>query len=153
MRAGGDRSDPALPNVDVRKRIISALEHFWRSNVNSALALTSNRDSIKYESNLMLNGETVSREIHSLSDFKRNTHEFIEQLKQTGEPVVLTINGRAKIVVQDADSYQRMLELLDRAETIEAIREGLDAVKLGNTISLDQFDKEMRRKIRTPKKK
>ncbi len=101
----------------------------------------------------MLNGETVSREIHSLSDFKRNTHEFIEQLKQTGEPVVLTINGRAKIVVQDADSYQRMLELLDRAETIEAIREGLDAVKLGNTISLDQFDKEMRRKIRTPKKK
>jgi prevent-host-death family protein len=105
----------------------------------------------------MLNGErimlNISRDIHSLSDFKRNTHEFIEQLEQTGEPVVLTINGRAKIVVQDADSYQRMLELLDRAETIEAIREGLDAVKLGNTMSLDQFDKEMRKKIRTPKKK
>jgi prevent-host-death family protein len=105
----------------------------------------------------MLNGErimlNIRRDIHSLSDFKRNTQEFIEQLEQTGEPVVLTINGRARVVVQVADSYQRMLELLDRAETIEAIREGLDAVKLGNTMSLDQFDKEMRNKIRTPKKK
>ena len=95
----------------------------------------------------------ISRNIHSLSDFKRNTQEFIEQLEQTGEPVVLTINGRARVVVQDAESYQRLLELLNRAETIEAIREGLDAVKLGNTMSLDQFDNAMRKKVRTPKNK
>ena len=38
--------------------------------------------------------------------------------------LVLTVNGKAEIVVQDAESYQRMLELLDRAETVEALREG-----------------------------
>ena len=94
----------------------------------------------------------IGRDIHSLSDFKRKTPEFIKQLEKTGEPVVLTINGRAKLVVQDAESYQRMLELLERAETIEAIREGLESVKQGKTMSLEQFDKEMRKKIRAPKK-
>ena len=95
----------------------------------------------------------LGRDIHSLSDFKRKTPEFIEQLEKTGEPVVLTINGRAKLVVQDAESYQRMLELLDRAETIEAIREGLESVRQGKTMSLDQFDKEMRKQIRASKKR
>jgi prevent-host-death family protein len=95
----------------------------------------------------------IGRDILSLSDFKRKTPEFIEQLEKTGRPVVLTINGRAKLVVQDAESYQRMLELLDRAEAIEGIREGLESVRQGKTMSLDQFDKAMRKKIRSPKKR
>ncbi len=94
----------------------------------------------------------ISRDIHSLSDFKRNTTDFLEQMEKTGAPVVLTINGKAKIVVQDAESYQRMLELLDKAETVEAIRQGLSDVEAGKTMSLDQFDKEMRKKVRAPKK-
>ena len=55
-------------------------------------------------------------------------------------------------MVQDAASYQRMLELLDRAKTIGAIREGLESVKQGKTMSLNQFDKQMRKKFRVPKK-
>jgi prevent-host-death family protein len=94
----------------------------------------------------------INRDIHSLSEFKRNTPEFIEQLEKTRKPVVLTINGRAKVVVQDAESYQRMIELLDRAETIEAIREGLEAVRQGKTMSLDSFDQEMRKRMRKASK-
>ncbi len=95
----------------------------------------------------------IGRDIHSLSDFKRKTPEFIDQLEKTGEPVVLTINGRAKLVVQDATSYQRMLELLERAETIEAIRDGLASVRQGKTMSLDQFDRKMRKKMGAPTKR
>jgi prevent-host-death family protein len=112
--------------------------------------------NIKYESYLVLEEEAMlnlDRDIHSLSDFKRKTPEFIEQLEETGEPVVLTINGRAKLIVQDAASYQKMLELLDRAETIEAIREGLESVRQGKTMSLTQFDRGMRKKFRPSKKK
>ena len=50
----------------------------------------------------------ISRDIHSLTDFKKNTSEFINQLKQTGEPLVLTINGKAELVVQDAAAYQKL---------------------------------------------
>lgn len=94
----------------------------------------------------------IGRDIQSLSDFKRKTPKFLEQLEKTGEPVVLTINGRAKLVVQDAKSYQRMLELLEQAETIEAIRDGLESVRRGKTMSLDQFDRKIRRKFGTRSK-
>jgi prevent-host-death family protein len=95
----------------------------------------------------------LERDIHSLSDFKRNTAEFLDQLEKTGEPVILTINGRAKLVVQDAASYQRHRELMDRAEAIEAIRVGLESAKQGKTMSIEKFDQEMRKTIRAAKKR
>ncbi len=49
----------------------------------------------------------LNRDINSLSNFKRNTPEFLRQLKETGHPVVLTINGKAELVVQDTTSYQK----------------------------------------------
>ena len=93
------------------------------------------------------------KDIESLTAFKRNTNEYVKKMKKSGNPLVLTVNGKAELVVQDAESYQRMLEILDRAETIEAVREGLESVSQGRTMSLDDFDREMRRKIRSPKKR
>jgi prevent-host-death family protein len=93
------------------------------------------------------------KDIESLTAFKRNTTEYVKKIKASGNPLVLTVNGKAEIVVQDAESYQRMLEVLDRAETIEALREGLESVRQGKTMSLDQFDKEMRKRIGDPKKR
>jgi prevent-host-death family protein len=49
--------------------------------------------------------------IHSLTDFKRNTSLYIEKMKESKFPIVLTVNGEAELVVQDAQAYQ---ELLDR---------------------------------------
>jgi prevent-host-death family protein len=83
----------------------------------------------------------VSRDIHSLTDFKRNTPEFLKQLRETGEAVVLTINGKAELVVQDARSYQKLRELAQRLETIEAVQEGLASMKRGEGRPMDQvFD-------------
>jgi prevent-host-death family protein len=93
------------------------------------------------------------KDIESLTAFKRNTTEYVKRIKKSGNPLVLTVNGKAEIVVQDAESYQRMLEVLDRAETIEALREGLASVRRGKTMSLDRFDKEMQKRIRAPKKR
>ena len=73
----------------------------------------------------------ISRDIHPLTDFKRNTTEFLAQLKQTGDPVVLTINGRAEIVVQDASAYQKLLEQVKRQQILDGIRQGLDEMKAG----------------------
>jgi prevent-host-death family protein len=70
-------------------------------------------------------------EINSLSNFKRNTGEFIKQLKETGKPIVLTINGKAELVVQDAGSYQKILEMTERLETIEALKPAIEEMKAG----------------------
>ena len=70
-------------------------------------------------------------EINSLSNFKRNTSVFIEQLKETGKPIILTINGKAELVVQDAGSYQKILEITERLETIEALKPAIEEMKAG----------------------
>jgi len=88
----------------------------------------------------------ISRDIHSLSSFKRNTPSFIEQMKQTGEAVVLTVNGKAEIVVQDAQSYQKLLDALERLEAIAGIKQGLEDVEAGRTVSMEEFEQEMRQK-------
>ena len=54
----------------------------------------------------------LSRDIQSLSTFKRNTNELISQMKETGNPIVLTVNGKAELVVQDAVAYQQLLDTL-----------------------------------------
>ena len=73
----------------------------------------------------------LDRDIHPLTDFKRNTVQFLDQLKQTGEPVILTINGKAEIVVQDAASYQKLLDIAEEAKVLEGIRLGLEDMKAG----------------------
>ena len=59
----------------------------------------------------------IGRDIHPLSDFKRKTGELIEQLKDTGRPVVLTLNGRPEVVVQNAAAYQTLLDRLRECES------------------------------------
>lgn len=83
----------------------------------------------------------LSRDVHPLTDFKRHTPEFLRQLKKSGHPLVLTVNGKVEIVVQDAKSYQRLLNLAERLETIEAVKEGLASIDKGEGRSIDEvFD-------------
>lgn len=78
----------------------------------------------------------LSQGIDSLTNFKRQTADYLARLHKTGEPVVLTVNGKAEVVVQDAAAYQKLLDAAQRAErdeTVAAIREGLADVKAGRT--------------------
>jgi len=70
-------------------------------------------------------------DIYSLTDFQRHAREHMERLKHTGRPEVLTVNGKAELVVQDAASYQKLLDLLDQAEALAGIRQGLDSMHRG----------------------
>lgn len=70
-------------------------------------------------------------EIHSLSDFQRNTKEHLREMERSGHPRVLTVNGKAKLVVQDARSYQKLLQLAEQAETIAILRRRLASVRRG----------------------
>lgn len=54
--------------------------------------------------------------IHPLTDFKRNAKAFVDQIKATKSPIVLTVNGKAEVVIQDAVAFQEMQERLQQAE-------------------------------------
>jgi len=70
----------------------------------------------------------VTKDIHSLTTFKRNSSGLMKQMKKTGRPLVLTIKGKAEVVLLDAATYQQIADYLD---AVAGIREGLDQMKKG----------------------
>jgi prevent-host-death family protein len=92
----------------------------------------------------------IEKDIRSLSDFKRHTGEFLEQIRDSGHPLVLTINGKAELIVQDAASYQKLLRRVDELEALEGIGRGVADVEADRVISLQQFERKFRRKRDLP---
>ena len=71
------------------------------------------------------------RDIRSLTDFQRNAKSCISRVKASKSPLVVTVNGAAEVVVQDAGSYQEMVDRLREFEDLAAIREGIAQAEAG----------------------
>ena len=69
--------------------------------------------------------------IQSLTEFQRNTRKHIKRLKRTGRPEVLTVNGQAELIVQDAMSYQKLLDRAEGAEQSARLRRGIADYRAG----------------------
>jgi len=65
---------------------------------------------------------SITEDIRSITDLKRNTNSVLEQIHRTKRPVVLTVNGKAEAVLLDAKEYEKianafnLLKLLIPAE-------------------------------------
>ncbi|MCC5616822.1 type II toxin-antitoxin system Phd/YefM family antitoxin [Nostoc sp. CHAB 5836] len=86
------------------------------------------------------------RNIYPLSEFQRSAKAFLEKLRGTKEPIILTVNGKASVVVQDAQSYQELLDRLELLETSVGIRKSLEQFELGLGIPLDKAFEQLRTK-------
>jgi prevent-host-death family protein len=86
------------------------------------------------------------KDIHPLTDFQRHTKAHLKRLKETGRPQVLTVNGRAELVVQDAEAYQALLAAVDRAEAQDAIRRGLEDITAGRRRPFADAMEDLRRR-------
>jgi prevent-host-death family protein len=93
----------------------------------------------KFNLNLATNIMKLTRDIQSLSVFKRDSSKFVKQMKKSKQPIVLTVNGKASLVVQDAESYEELLATKEKMETLKAIQKGLADIKDGRSKSSEQF--------------
>ena len=81
----------------------------------------------------------IADDIQSLTTFRRRSGDFMKQLKRTKRPVVLTVKGRAAAAVQDAEAYQRLLDIAAGADPEEGIRQGLEDAKKGRVQPARKF--------------
>jgi len=81
----------------------------------------------------------ITNDIQSLTTFRRRSGDFMKQLKKTKRPVVLTVKGKAAAIVQDAEAYQRLLDIAARADASEGIRQGLKDSKHGKVRPARKF--------------
>ena len=92
----------------------------------------------------------LTRDIQSLSVFKRDSSKFMRQLKQTKQPIVLTVNGKAAAVVHDPDGYQEYLREKDRLETIAGVKRGIADMKAGRVRAAEEVFRELEERFGIP---
>lgn len=92
----------------------------------------------------------IVKDIHSLTSFRRRSGDFMKQLHKSKRPVVLTVKGRAVAVVQDAEAYQRLLDIAARADAMEGIRQGLEEARAGKGRPVREFFAEFKAKRGIP---
>ena len=85
------------------------------------------------------------QDIRSLTDFQRNTKSHLRRLKSSGRPEVLTVNGRAELIVQDAVAFEDMLD------AIRGIQRGLDEMKAGKGEPARKVLDRIRAKYKIPR--
>jgi prevent-host-death family protein len=93
----------------------------------------------------------ITKDIQSLTTFRRRSGDFMKQLKKSKRPVVLTVKGKAAAIVQDAEAYQRLLDIAAGANADEGIRQALDDAAHGRTRPARDVFEEIRRKHDIPR--
>lgn len=69
----------------------------------------------------------------TIANFANNPAPILEKLRRSSEPMLLVQDGAGDIVVQDATSYQHMLDKMDQLESLAAIKESLQDMAAGRT--------------------
>ncbi len=93
------------------------------------------------------------KDIQSLTEFQRKSRETIARLKKTGRPAVLTVNGHAEIVVQDASSYQRLLARAEEADKLMELKRSIAEYRSGRARDMEEaLDDLEKRHLGEPKR-
>src|SRR5438876_1117073 len=81
-------------------------------------------------------------DIRSVTELKRKTREILDQVRQTGRPVVLTVNGKADAVLIDARTYEKHLSASNLAKLLMPAE---DEVRSGGKRLMRSFLREFKR--------
>jgi prevent-host-death family protein len=122
------------------------------SQCYNQLAKSGRRD-ITFLGNLSSRGRLsvdITKDIQPMTTFRNHSAEIMQQLKATKRPVILTVNGKAAAVVQDAEAYQHLLDLAAQASAAEGIRQGLEDLRNGRIRPAGEAFDEIRTSLRPP---
>jgi len=93
----------------------------------------------------------ITQDIQPLTTFRNNSVKMMKQLKKTGRPIVLTVNGKAEAAVLSAAALQRLLDLAALADEHEAIRQGDEDLAAGRSRPAAEVFAEMRTRYAIPR--
>ena len=87
----------------------------------------------------------LAGQIKSVSTFKANAAEMIDDINETGNPVILTVNGEAKVIVQDIQSYE---ETQNTLAMMQLLATGDRAVREGRTLPVKEAMARVRARLK-----
>ena len=83
----------------------------------------------------------LDQDSQTLTHFSEHTAEVVARLRQSGTPLLLTVDGAAAVVVQDAAAYQQLsARASESAAELDAfLRESLADADAGRTVPAKEF--------------
>jgi len=93
----------------------------------------------------------ITKDIQPMTNFRNHSAEVLRHLRETKRAVVLTVNGKAAAVLQDAEEYQRLMDIAALASEDEAARQADDDVAHGRTRPAREVFDELRSKYKIPR--
>ena len=84
---------------------------------------------------------SISEDIKSVSELKKNTSEVFKQMHHTGRPIIVTVNGKPDAVLLDVQVFERKMKSLNLGILL---REAETDVKEGRTREARAFIKELK---------
>lgn len=85
-----------------------------------------------------------TRDIRPVTEFRANAAQYIDQVRETGQPVILTQHGRSAAVLLDVEAYETML---DELELLRDVRQAEDEVAAGRTRSHAAVSRKLRARL------
>ena len=85
---------------------------------------------------------SITEDIRSITDLKRNTNSVLDQIHKTKRPVILTVNGKAEAVLVDAREYEKITSAFNLLNLIAPAEKD---VKEGRFTRAEDFFREFRR--------
>ena len=86
------------------------------------------------------------QDIRSLNDFHRHGKQYARQLARSGRPAVLTMDGEAKLIVQDATAYRNLVRRAGLVRSLETLNKRLNESRHSQGVGLAKWDAAMRKK-------
>ncbi len=71
--------------------------------------------------------------VRSITDLKNRTKEIVREVSEGGQPMVITQNGKAKVVVMDVEQHDRLQDTLAMLKILAQSQESL--TRTGRTYS------------------
>lgn len=92
------------------------------------------------ETYMSTNMFSLEQDIQPLSEFRRNSAQFISKLKKENRTIVLTQHGKSAAVLVDVAAYQRMLDKIElMSELLEAERQ----INTGEVVSHEEAKRQI----------
>jgi prevent-host-death family protein len=85
----------------------------------------------------------LSSRVKPISYLKAHAAEIVRNLAEQQEPIVITQNGEAKVVIQDIDSYEKTQQTM---ALLKILALGIRQVEEGDVVPANEAIKRVRKR-------
>lgn len=89
----------------------------------------------------------TSGDIYPVADFNRKPSEHIKRVQESKKPELLTVNGKAAVVLVDPESYDEMAKNQDLLDTLKTLAVANEQHENGEALPAKQVFEKLRREI------